>query len=87
MFQDREEFCSPLLSVPKRGASKKRANKENAGAPAAQAEPFALPPPKTPTWVMTEKQVLTSSNYTAPLEGMICNYREWIEMRRFELTT
>ncbi|XP_026528629.1 maternal embryonic leucine zipper kinase [Notechis scutatus] len=68
MFQDGGEFSSPLLSVPKRGTSNKRANKENTGAPPAQAETFALPPPKMPTWDMAEKQMLTSSNYSAPLE-------------------
>ncbi|XP_039200745.1 maternal embryonic leucine zipper kinase isoform X2 [Crotalus tigris] len=69
MFQDGGEFSSPLLSMPKRGASKKRANKENASAPAAQAEPFVLPPPKTSSWSMTEKQVLTTPNYALPPEG------------------
>ncbi|KAM6471559.1 maternal embryonic leucine zipper kinase isoform 1-T2 [Liasis olivaceus] len=68
-FQDGGEFSSPLLSVPKGGASKKRANKENAGTQGTQAEPFVFPPPKTPTWAMNEKRVLTTPNYALPPEG------------------
>ncbi|XP_053226380.1 maternal embryonic leucine zipper kinase isoform X3 [Podarcis raffonei] len=63
LFLDGGEFTPPLLPVPRRRASKKHANKENSGAcSTAKPEPFVLPPPKTPAWVMNEKRVLTTPN-------------------------
>ncbi|XP_053157027.1 maternal embryonic leucine zipper kinase [Hemicordylus capensis] len=69
MFLDSGAFTPPLLPVPRRGASKKYANKENSGARVpAKLEPFVLPAPKTPNCVMNEKRVLTTPNHLLPPE-------------------
>ncbi|XP_062985171.1 maternal embryonic leucine zipper kinase [Elgaria multicarinata webbii] len=71
------EFTPPPLPVTRRGASKKHANKENTGdyVP-TKPDPFVLPPPKTPTWVMNEKRALTTPNHALPSEGRIPAARE-----------
>uniref|UniRef100_A0ABM5FRI0 Maternal embryonic leucine zipper kinase n=1 Tax=Pogona vitticeps TaxID=103695 RepID=A0ABM5FRI0_9SAUR len=67
MFLDGGEFIPPLLPTPRRGTSKRYANKENAAA-TAKPEPFVLLPPRTPTWVTNEKKVLTTPNHVLPDE-------------------
>ncbi|XP_044295516.1 maternal embryonic leucine zipper kinase [Varanus komodoensis] len=58
------EFTPPLLPAPRRGASKKYANKENSGANVpTKPDLFVLPPPKTPTSITDEKRVLTTPNH------------------------
>uniref|UniRef100_A0A803T8F7 Maternal embryonic leucine zipper kinase n=1 Tax=Anolis carolinensis TaxID=28377 RepID=A0A803T8F7_ANOCA len=64
MLLDVGEFTSPLLPMPRRGGTKKHADKENCSAlVAAKPEPFVLPPPKTPTRIMNENRVLTTPNH------------------------
>ncbi|XP_042311689.1 maternal embryonic leucine zipper kinase [Sceloporus undulatus] len=69
MFLDGGEFTPPHLPVPRRGGTKRHANKENCSTIiTAKPEPFVLPPPKTPTCVMNENRVLTAPNHALPHE-------------------
>uniref|UniRef100_A0A8D2J1V1 Maternal embryonic leucine zipper kinase n=1 Tax=Varanus komodoensis TaxID=61221 RepID=A0A8D2J1V1_VARKO len=64
------EFTPPLLPAPRRGASKKYANKENSGANVpTKPDLFVLPPPKTPTSITDEKRVLTTPNHALRSEA------------------